>query len=149
MYAVAYKAVCYQCSFEGQQGTTRCPVCHFPVILEPENTPPGGFSLPDILARSTVRDGGPPLPGVDAGKRKAQLNAEARRERAQARDRKLIAASAREHTRKTLPFQVPMPPSGQAVEPSTERRGWIALRYGVLCATAVAAGVLLAALQSG
>ena len=77
MYAVAYKGVCYQCSYEGRTDTSCCPVCRFPLIMEPENTPPGGFRLNDILDRPTLREGAPPLPGVDPGKRKAQLMAEA------------------------------------------------------------------------
>jgi hypothetical protein len=147
MKSATFKAVCYQCSFEGRSETSLCPVCSFPVILEPETTPPGGFRLEDILARETVRDGGPPLPGVDPGKRKAQLLAEARRERraSQARPATLPPASVpmpspmRAHPRKQI--------RGGTVTPA--RGGWArGAVVGVLCASALAAGVLIAALQS-
>lgn len=139
-----YKAVCYQCSFEGERDATRCPVCRFPLILEPENTPPGGRRVTQILSRSSVREGGPLLPGVDAEKRQAQIRAEQRR-------------AVR---RTTSPPSQPAMPTQQlahaalsahaaqaAVE--TDGRGWQALKYTFLCATAVVAGVIAAALQTG
>ena len=143
MKSATFKAVCYQCSFEGRIETSLCPVCSFPVILEPENTPPGGFRLEDILARDTVRDGGPPLPGVDPGKRKAQMMAEARRERRATQQRPVrlpIAPPVLEDPRKRIR-------GGTTV---TRRSGFVrGAVLGVLCASAVAAGVLAAALQSG
>jgi hypothetical protein len=164
MYAVAYKGVCYQCSYEGRTDTSSCPVCRFPLIMEPENTPPGGFRLEDILDRPTVREGAPPLPGVDPGKRKAQIMAEARRDRMRAvSDRQHVASSSVEHTslvrvrppRRQPMQEVPQPHLSRVVpHPDdvldgipTDRR-WVALRYTVLCVSAVAAGILAAVLQS-
>ena len=165
MYAVAYKAVCYQCSYEGRTDTSVCPVCRFPLIMEPENTPPGGFRLEDILDRKTVRDGAPPLPGVDPGTRKAQLRAEERKERLRAiSDRQHEASAVVEHTslvrvrppRRQPLVQVPQPHLQRVVPHPDDvmdglpvARSWVALRYAVLCISAVAAGILAAALQSG
>jgi len=146
MYSPTYKAVCYQCSYEGREQGTRCPVCKFPLILEPETTPPGGRRLEDILARGTIRDGGPPLPGVDAGKRKAQLMAEARRER-------LAAARARARSKaasRPVTARLPLPPPDDDGDVSLPvRRGWVAIKYGLLCASALVVGVAAAALQAG
>jgi hypothetical protein len=158
MYAVAYKGVCYQCSYQGRPDseTSTCPVCRFPLIMEPETTPPGGFVLSDILDRPTVRDGGaPPLPGVDPGKRKAQLMAEARKERMRAiSERQHIASSVVEHTSLVrirpephpAPHAVRYPDDVQYAIPVNRR--WVALKYGILCVSAIAAGILAAALQS-
>ena len=164
MYAVAYKGVCYQCSYEGRTDTSACPVCRFPLIMEPENTPPGGFRLEDILDRPTLRDGAPPLPGVDPGKRKAQLNAEARRERMRAvSESPPVATSPAEPTtivrvrpsRRQPMQEVPQPHLSRMVPHPDEvldglpaERRWVALRYTVLCVSAVAAGILAAVLQS-
>jgi hypothetical protein len=163
MYAVAYKGVCYQCSYEGRTDTSCCPVCRFPLIMEPENTPPGGFRLNEILDRPTLRDGAPPLPGVDPGKRKAQLMAEARRERMRAiSERQHMASAAVEHTsvirvrpsRRQAVAPQPQPPQRLVPHPDdvldglpVDRR-WVAVRYAVLCVSAVAVGILAAALQS-
>jgi hypothetical protein len=126
-----FKAVCYQCSFEGRVTTTRCPVCHFPIILERENTPPGGARLSEIFARASVRAGAPPLPGVDAEKRKAQLLAEQRAaRRSQARP-----------VAERLALRVPPPPPEA---PSLLVR----LRVPLLCLSAALVGVLAAALHS-
>lgn len=164
MYAVAYKGVCYQCSYEGRTDTSSCPVCRFPLIMEPENTPPGGFRLNDILDRPTLRDGAPPLPGVDPGKRKAQILAEARRERMRAISaQQHVASTAVEHTslvrirperRRKAPAARPVlervvPHPDDVLDGLPVDRRWIALRYAVLCVSAVAAGILAAALQSG
>jgi len=158
MYAVAYKGVCYQCSYEGRTDTSCCPVCRFPLIMEPENTPPGGFRLEDILDRPTLRDGAPPLPGVDPGKRKAQLNAEARRERSRAvSERQHIASGSVDHTslvRIRPPRSAPRPQARVVPHPDDVlngipiKRSWVALKYGVLCISAIAAGIIAAALQS-
>jgi hypothetical protein len=154
MYAVAYKGVCYQCSYEGRTDASAsvCPVCRFPLIMEPENTPPGGFRLADILDRPTVREGAPPLPGVDPGKRKAQLMAEARRERMRAiSERHLIDQPSVEHTslvRARAPQRL-VPHPDDVLDGLPVERKWIALRYTVLCVSAVVVGILAAALQSG
>ncbi len=163
MYAVAYKGVCYQCSYEGRTDTSCCPVCRFPLIMEPENTPPGGFRLNDILDRPTLREGAPPLPGVDPGKRKAQIMAEARRERMRSMSaQQHVASAAVEHTslvrirperkRRSAavawqPERVVPHPDDVLNGPPVDRR-WVALRYTVLCVSAIAAGILAAALQS-
>lgn len=142
-----YKAVCYRCSYEGAVPEGRCPVCQFPMIFEAEGTPPGGRSLEDIFARGSLREGAPPLPGVHAGKRKAQLLAEARRERI-----------ATQRTRK-LDLPLPAPGAGAAAVDAFDldalasvkiprfRRSPLALV--LFCASAVAAGAIAAALQSG
>ncbi len=165
MYAVAYKGVCYQCSYEGRTDTSCCPVCRFPLIMEPENTPPGGFRLEDILDRPTVREGAPPLPGVDPGKRKAQIMAEARKERmrviagrqgdAGPADEPTVLVRARPPRRQPL-VQVPQPHLQRVVPHPDDvmdglpvNRTWVALRYTVLCVSAVAVGILAAALQAG
>jgi hypothetical protein len=159
MYAVAYKGVCYQCSYVGRTDTSCCPVCRFPLIMEPENTPPGGFRLADVLDRPVVRDrAAPPLPGVDPGKRKAQLLAEARKERMRAiSERQHMANVAVEHTsiirvrptaKRHRVRQDVVPHPDQVADGLATHRRWLALRYAVLCVSAIAAGVLVAALQS-
>ncbi len=152
MYAVAYKGVCYQCSYEGRTDTSTCPVCRFPLIMEPENTPPGGFRLNAILDRSNVREGAPPLPGVDPGKRKAQLLAEARKERMRVISaRQQVESSSLEHTslvRIRPPRQPLVPRPEDVLDGIPVNRTWVALKYAVLCVSAIAAGILAAALQS-
>jgi hypothetical protein len=78
-----YKSVCYRCRYVGLPGSaTRCPLCEFPLILvaatasEEDET-----SVERILDRADVNAGAPPLPGVDGTPRKAQLLAEARKQR--------------------------------------------------------------------
>ncbi|HUS68828.1 MAG TPA: hypothetical protein VMZ28_30035 [Kofleriaceae bacterium] len=148
MKSVTFKAVCYQCSFEGRSESSLCPVCSFPVILEPENTPPGGFRLEDILARDRVRaETAPPLPGVDPGKRQAQIRAEERRERRVSQQRPAVAV------------RLPSAPPILLEDPRKRIRGGTVaaprsswgrrVAIGVLCASAVAAGVLAAAFQAG
>ena len=153
MYAVAYKGVCYQCSYEGRSDTGTCPVCRFPLIMEPENTPPGGFLLAEIVNRPTLREGAPPLPGVDPGKRKAQLMAEARKERMRVISaQQQAASSALEHTslvRIRPPRREPLVPRPEDVEDRIPAsRTWVTVKYAVLCVSAIAAGILAAALQS-
>ena len=152
MYAVAYKGVCYQCSYEWRSDTSTCPVCRFPLIMEPENTPPGGFLLAEIVNRPTLREGAPPLPGVDPGKRKAQLLAEARKERMRAISAQHQAASSSlEHTSlvRIRPPRHPVVPRPEDVlDGIPVNRAWVTLKYAVLCASAIAAGILAAALQS-
>jgi hypothetical protein len=141
-----YKAVCYRCSYEGAVPEGRCPVCQFPMIFEPEGTPPRGRSLEEVFARDSLREGAPPLPGVHAEKRKAQLLAEARRER-----------RATQRTRK-LDLPLPAPSAGAAAVDSFDldlasvkiprfRRS--PLVVALFCASAVAAGAIAAAFQSG
>ncbi len=138
-----YKAVCYRCSYEGMGAANRCPVCQFPMILEPESTPPGGRRLEEIFARESVADGAPPLPGVHAEKRKAQIMAEARRERL-----------TTQRTRK-LDLPLPAPASGSlglldsTASVKIPRFRNSPLKLALFCASAVAAGVVAAALQSG
>jgi hypothetical protein len=154
MYEVAYKGVCYQCSYEGRSDTSTCPMCRFPLIMEPENTPPGGFRLAEILDRPTLRDGAPPLPGVDPGKRKAQLLAEARKERMRAISvQQQATSSSLEHTSliRIRPSRRPLrvvPRPEDVLDGIAVDRRWVALKYAVLCVSAIAAGILAAALQS-
>jgi hypothetical protein len=131
-----YKAVCYRCSYQGPVTANRCPQCQFPMILEPEGTPPGR-RLESIFARQSVTEGAPPLPGVHTEKRKAQLMAEARRAR----------IATRRHAR-AQPERDDLP----AVDPGSVRIPRFrhgALKLTLFCASAVAAGALAAALQSG
>ena len=139
MYSSSYKAVCYQCSYEGHGQPTHCPVCNFPVILERENTPPGGRRLSDIFSRGSVQAGAPPLPGVDPQKRQAQLMAEARRARLAEKRPPQVSATPEAPAHEAAPREAPAP----------ARRSWLgALKVTLLCASAIAAGVLAAALQS-
>lgn len=119
------KAVCYKCSYVGRADGSCCPECSFPLIFEPEKTPAGGTRLEDIFARTSVHIGAPPLPGVDAEPRKAQLLAEARKRRAT--------------RRATTPS-----PAAQAKK---SRRH--ALKVALVCLSAVAAGVAAAVVHSG
>ncbi|HWM84831.1 MAG TPA: hypothetical protein VNO33_03310 [Kofleriaceae bacterium] len=144
MSSGVYKAVCYRCSYEGQGSANRCPICQFPMILEPENTPPGGRSLGEIFPRGQMGAGAPPLPGVHAEKRKAQLMAEARRER--------IATQRHARMERSLDLPLPAPgmvdlASASSVRIPRFRRGPLTLT--LFCASAVAAGAVVAALQSG
>jgi hypothetical protein len=92
------KAICYKCSYVGMGiAVARCPTCAFPLIFQAQED---GFA-PDIerlFDRSSVRMGAPPLPGVDASPRKAQLLMEARRRRVERRR----AASERDAHRQAL-----------------------------------------------
>jgi len=91
-----YKAVCYKCSYVGDPGSaTRCPVCDFPFILEAGATPEVAPVLEVIFDRTSVRLGAPPLPGVDATPRKAQLLMEARKRRVQSQRRATSEAEYR------------------------------------------------------
>ena len=134
-----YKAVCYRCQFQGPGSDNRCPICQFPMILEPEGTPPGGRRIEEIFARDSVADGAPPLPGVHAEKRQAQLMAEARRER--------IATQRTTQLERTGDLEPQAHESMSSVRIPRFRHG--ALKMTLLCASAVAAGVVAAALQSG
>ncbi len=132
-----YKAVCYGCSYEGEGSVSRCPVCQFPMIFEAESTP-AGRKVEEIFARGSVSSGAPPLPGVHAEKRKAQLMAEARRERIATQRSALLAREGRSEWPSPLQsMRIPRFPHGAA------------LKVTLLCASAVAAGVVAAALQSG
>lgn len=135
-----FKAVCYRCSYEGPGRDNRCPVCQFPMILEPESTPPGGRSIEDIFARASLRDGAPPLPGVHVEKRKAQMLAEARRERLESQ------------RQGKLDFPLPVADGAASLSLSSvkiPRFRYSALKWFLFCASALAAGALAAALQIG
>jgi hypothetical protein len=138
-----YKAVCYRCSYEGPGAANRCPVCQFPMILEAEGTPPRGRLLNEIFSRESVREGAPPLPGVHVEKRKAQILAEARRER--------VVTSQR----RKLDLPLPAPGSVATLDRlelesfKIPRFRSAPLKLALFCASAVAAGVIAAALQSG
>jgi hypothetical protein len=124
-------AVCYQCSYQSDTpGSSSCPRCSFPLILQRDATPSGGTRIEDILKRQSVRAGAPPLPGVDAEKRQAQLLAEARQRRRAAR----LARGTELPEVSVMPME----------EPSSST-----LRVMMVCASAVAAGVLAAMINSG
>ena len=144
MYAPeGFKAVCYRCSYETREhGELRCPVCRFPVILEPETTPPGGRQIEGILKRPTVESGALPLPGVHADKRSAQLRAESRKRRESER-----LDARREQTKKLTAEVASRRIGGTSV--TTARRLMSRATFAILCVSAVAAGALAAVLQHG
>jgi hypothetical protein len=77
----SHQVVCYRCQYVGMEASsTRCPLCEFPLIVEALGDAVAQ-RVREIFARESVNDGAPPLPGVDAGPRKAQLLAEARKQR--------------------------------------------------------------------
>jgi len=125
MTGLAYKAVCYKCSYVGLGADAdRCPVCEFPFILEAGPSPEVAPDIAVIFDRASVRIGAPPLPGVDAGPRKAQLLMESRKRRL-------------EQKRRTTSQPAVAPPG----------RGRLAVAFA--CASAVVAGVVAAVLFSG
>lgn len=78
------KAICYRCSYVGVVvGQARCPACEFPLIQEVGRGPEVAPTVNSLFDRVSVRVGAPPLPGVDAEPRKAQLLMEARRKKQQ------------------------------------------------------------------
>lgn len=95
----AHQVVCYRCEFVGiEAGSSRCPMCSFPLIVEALGDAVA-HRVREVFSRESANDAAPPLPGVDAGPRKAQLLAEARkqriaRQREQARQQAAIAAGA-------------------------------------------------------
>ena len=131
-----YKAVCYRCAHVAPVTANRCPACQFPMILEPEGTPPGGRRIEEIFARDSLRDGAPPLPGVHVEKRQAQIMAEARRER--------VATQRHPRQPRVSEFSPPEPESVKI-----PRFRYSTLKLTLFCASAVAAGVVAAAIQSG
>jgi hypothetical protein len=77
------QAVCYRCQYVGMEATSNklCPLCSFPLILETKQVGARAPRVRDILDRSSVELNAPPLPGVDAEPREAQIKAEQRRRR--------------------------------------------------------------------
>ena len=76
------KAVCYRCRYIGHDdGHHRCPKCEFPLIVEHGCVGDDRPAVREIFDRTSVSINAPPLPGVDGRPRKAQLLAEARRDR--------------------------------------------------------------------
>jgi len=127
-------AVCYRCQYVGQEAAgNRCPSCGFPVIKETRLVPAGPRRVRDILDRSSISLGAPPLPGVDRGPRKAQLLAEARRRR---------LSEVRQATPAT-PVRFPTG-TGTAVEPVNH--GWT---IGLALVAAMLIGVVAAVLVHG
>lgn len=122
-------AVCYQCSFTCVEGGSSCPECNFPLIMQSELSPPSGIRISDVLQRESLRKGAPPLPGVHAAPRKAQLLMEARKRiRVAARDAQ-TQADAQEQAQ------------------TTGRSGGVRALVSISC-FAVAFGIVAAALQS-
>lgn len=130
----SYLAVCFKCSYCTYERESVCPECSFPLILQAEATPPGGFDLQEILHRSSLRVGAPPLPGVDAEPRQAQKLAEMRRRRRQEKDQAEVAEA---------------PPASEEFEAKAAPTKRSAARFALVCFSAVAAGVLAAVLNSG
>jgi hypothetical protein len=124
---VAGIAVCYQCSYQSSDCASSCPECNFPMIVQSGLSSPG-IRLGDVLKRETLRTGAPPLPGVHAGKRKAQLMAEAR---------KRIRGTERHATQEES--------SSAQAETATRRSFW---GLASVCCIAVGVGVVAAAVQS-
>ncbi len=90
-----FKAVCYKCGHVGLNAErTRCSRCSFPVILESGRVSIQD-SIRDIFDRTSVTIGAPPLPGVDAAPRKAQIVAEVRRRRREVVQRATAEAVSR------------------------------------------------------
>jgi hypothetical protein len=144
MYAPeGYKAVCYRCSYESSCDERRCPVCHFPFIMERETTPPGGRRIEGILNRASVDGGAPPLPGVHAEKRVAQLAAESRRKRETER---LI-----ERREKARALTAEVAAERQGGTTVAAARGGLGgkLAFAFLCVSADAAGALASVFHVG
>jgi hypothetical protein len=123
-------AVCYQCSFTGVEAAAACPDCDFPLIMQSDLSPPGGIRVSDVLQRESLRLGAPPLPGVHAEPRKAQLLQEARK---RIRDTRRLAAQAQQEE--------------DSAEATRSRRGSFWGLISVSC-VAVGFGIVAAALQN-
>ncbi len=123
-------AVCYQCSFSSSEAGSACPECDFPLIMQSDLSPPGGIRVSDVLRRESLRLGAPPLPGVHAEPRKAQLLQEARK---RIRDTRRMAAQAQEEE--------------DTAEASKSRRSSYWGLISVSC-VAVGFGIVAAALQN-
>jgi hypothetical protein len=121
-----YSAVCYRCGYVGMEASAcRCPLCAFPLILEPGQVADRAPAIEEIFDRVSVSVGAPPLPGVDGRPRKAQLLAEARRRR-----RQTTGAPAR--------------PETAAEAPAPPRRLRSVFAVGIALASAAVAGLLAA-----
>lgn len=129
-----FKAVCYKCGHVGLNAEhTRCSRCSFPIILETGRvTPAREDSIRDIFDRTSVTIGAPPLPGVDAEPRKAQIVAEVRRRR-----REVVRRATSEALRKRRPSTV----SDIVQNPR--------VRVGFAMLSALVAGFAAAMLNSG
>lgn len=129
--APTHFVVCYRCSYQSHETGSSCPQCSFPLITERELSPPGGMRLSNVLHRDSISIGAPPLPGVDAAPRQAQLLAESRKRRRQA-------------SRPASPG--PLAPQHAApLAPVAEASSW---QVALVCCSAVTVGVLAAAIQS-
>lgn len=89
----ATKAICFRCKFIGiGLDSTRCPVCDYPLIVNTASAALGASDLERFFARKVEA---PPLPGVSAEKRKAQLLMEKRQARwAKLAEEKRLAEAA-------------------------------------------------------
>jgi hypothetical protein len=143
MYAPeGFKAVCYRCSYESHCDERRCPVCQFPFIMERETTPPAGRRIEGILNRTSVATGAPPLPGVHAEKRVAQLAAESRKKRETERQEE-----RRERTRALTAEIAADRQGGTSVVAASNLRSKVTFAF--LCVSAVAAGALASVFHVG
>lgn len=135
----SHQVVCYRCQYVGMEASsTRCPLCAFPLIVEALGDAVERC-VGEIFARASVNDGAPPLPGVDASPRKAQLLAEARKQR---------IAEQRERSRQR---PVTSPRATSRCGTGTSIAGTQSSRFGVVFALggALVAGLVAAVLVHG
>lgn len=136
----SHQVVCYRCQYVGMEASsTRCPLCAFPLIVEALGDAVNRC-VGEIFARESVNDGAPPLPGVDASPRKAQLLAEARKQR---------IAEQRERSRQRAATTPPRPL--ERCGTGTSIAGTPSSRFGVVFALggALVAGLVAAVLVHG
>ncbi len=95
------KSICFHCQFVGVGlADTRCPRCSYPLITNLAAAALGTQDL-EVLFASTAKHTPPPLPGLSAEPRQAQLLMQRRREKALARleARRAIAEAEKKRTR--------------------------------------------------
>ena len=97
------KSICFHCQFVGVGGTdTRCPNCSYPLITNLSGVTLATRDLERLFAHvapDQARKAPPPLPGVSAEPRQAQLLMQRRRQRALERVEARRAEEAREKSR--------------------------------------------------
>jgi hypothetical protein len=148
-----YKSVCYRCRYVGLPGTkTRCPLCEFPLILEAANADEeeAEVSVERLFERSEVT----PLPGVDGTPRKAQLLAEARKQRRSAEVRATAESyAAAERPRAASPAKAAtaargISPTADDVDMVPSLRPLSARIGGIVLGTLLLAGAAVAGLAA-
>ncbi len=79
------KSICFHCQFVGVGVVDpRCPQCSYPLIMNMGGAALATKDLEKLFAHAAPAHKAPPLPGVSAEPRQAQLLMEKRRQRAQA-----------------------------------------------------------------